>query len=323
MKKNNAVTGFRGIVIFLIIFHHYSDRYSEIFLGSMSITFPIVSHYGGMLGNIIFMVMTGFFMTKSLTENKGGVKAVCQYAINRYWRFWPSYALAVLIILIFMFYLPLPARVCDMRTILIDFFFIYHPGFSSIDGSHWFLSKILLIQLLLSSVLFVKEVKIRVWVLYAFAIFNVLALIVGNCLDALGDYNYTLLYIFSVLTGILLSLAGERRIWIVLFCSSIVFLVFFNTPRVSIPTILFLSLFVLIVRYPNHFRILDNKFLVFVGTISFSWYLVHQNIGFTIMYYVLPKGEISNLWLFVPLMSTIIIAYIIDIVVRKLPSKIL
>ncbi len=39
MQRNNAIFGLKGIAVFLIVFHHFSCRYGEIFEGLILIFF--------------------------------------------------------------------------------------------------------------------------------------------------------------------------------------------------------------------------------------------------------------------------------------------
>lgn len=326
MQKNNALSGLRGLVVFLIIFHHYSCRYGEIFTGPMSIQFPFESAYGGAIGNFMFFLMTGFFMAKSLLVGEGGIKAVFKYSVNRYWRFWPTYAIAVLLISFVLFFFPLSGRSdsLSLLTVVIDFFCIYHPGFVNVDGSHWFLSSLLIIQIGLSLVLLVKDQKKRkVLVITLFAGFLIMYVLGNIGVPFFVGHLPSFFYTFLVLTGILIFLLKDNHlVWIAPIIEVFLLLLFENNKIITVSVTILVIIFVLIIRHPDFFSVIGCKFLVNVGDISFAWYLLHQNLGFVIMYYILPKGEISLLWLLIPMSITFIMAFITTHLINLLPKKI-
>lgn len=325
MKRNNAITGLRGIVILLIVFRHFSARYSEMFQDEMSIVFPFSMPNGGRMGNIIFMMMMGYFMTKSLFIDKYGIRESLKYIINRYWRFWPSYALSVIIISLTLYFFPLPERTPSLISCIVNFFFIIHPSVDNVDGSHWFLTVMLIIQIFLAMVLLVKNLRIRMAIIIGSTFF--LLLIVAMTLfnkDFLPEFKDLFFYSLVTLAGILTYIYREKKIlYPILFLLEVV--IYFYTPAVSVPivTSILIILFVLIIRRPLCFNLLEKNPFKFIGDLSFQWYLIHQNIGLAIMYYCLPKGEISMLWVLVPIMSTIMLAYIMNLALKNIPSKVI
>lgn len=327
MQKNKALSGLRGLVVFLIVFHHYSCRYGEIFTGPMSIQFPFDSSFGGIIGNIVFFVMTGFFMAKSLLVGEGGIKAIFNYSINRYWRFWPTYAIAVLLISIVLYFLPLPGRSdsLSLTTVMVDFFCIYHPGFDNIDGSHWFLSSLLIIQIGLSFVLLVKnQIKRKILIIALFVILFIMYVLGSLGIHFLVNHLPSIFYSFLVLTGILIYIFKDAHwVWIPAVVEIFLLLLFENNIIITVSVSFLLILFVLMIQRPNLFSIIGSKIIVKVGDVSFAWYLLHQNIGYVVMFYLLPKGEISLLWLLIPMCTTFLLAFLTTLLVDRLPKKLL
>lgn len=324
-KKNNAITGFRGLVVFLIVFRHYSARYSELFQGDISITFPFSTPHGGTIGNIIFMMMMGFFMSKSLLANSFGIKEVCKYVINRYWRFWPTYAAAVFIITIVLFFFPLPNRSPDILTSVVDFFFIIHPKFDNIDGSHWFLTTILIIQIVLSLVLLIRHIHVRKYMIMSLTVIAMVYVIMEQFGYKIhSDYSEFVFFAFIILVGILFYLFKNiKEILFIYIVTMIVISVHISLFAIIIPVAILLAIFVLLIKCPRYFKLFEYNPFKFVGNLSFQWYLVHQNVGFAIMYYFLPKGELSLIWLLIPMSITLFMAYVINVALKNVPSKII
>ena len=323
MKHNNAITGFRGVVIFLVIFRHFSSRYGELFEGTMSISFPFYSLNGGTIGNVVFMTMAGFFMYRPLILGKGGGAEFIKYIINRYWRFWPTYALSVLCCSVILNCFPIPGWSCDLVTTIVNFFFIIHPGFPSVERAHWFIIALLEIQVFLALLLLIKDGYKRNYFLYGFVLIT-LGAVLGGWVSLKFFPSRIIFYFYCVLCGVLLAKLYETKfLWPFLFCMISVFQLTMDNFRASICAGIFLFLFVLIVKYPRWFWMFEKEPFYIIGKVSFTWYLVHQFIGYDIMYYLLPKGEISMCWILVPLMTTFTLAYLIDLSVSRLPHRII
>ena len=65
-----------------------------------------------------------------------------------------------------------------------------------------------------------------------------------------------------------------------------------------------------------------NSFVIFLGQISFSWYLIHQNIGFIIIRELNQLGLTSELYLLIPITITLCMALIVDYIANKFPKRI-
>ena len=60
-----------------------------------------------------------------------------------------------------------------------------------------------------------------------------------------------------------------------------------------------------------------NRPLVYLGTISYSWYLLHENIGWAIMLRLYEFGTTPNLAIAIALASTVLLASALTFVVEK------
>lgn len=60
----------------------------------------------------------------------------------------------------------------------------------------------------------------------------------------------------------------------------------------------------------------------YLGIVSFPWYLVHQFIGYSILMYWCPAGNLSLAWLLLPVSITLLLAMIINYLSLKIVIKI-
>lgn len=79
--------------------------------------------------------------------------------------------------------------------------------------------------------------------------------------------------------------------------------------------LIFVSLFYLLIN--NKLRFLDNKFLNFLGVISYSLYLVHQNIGYIVINFIENIGFKHETFIIVPIFISITIATVLTYFVEK------
>lgn len=89
---------------------------------------------------------------------------------------------------------------------------------------------------------------------------------------------------------------------------------FFSITSTIISAVLFGVFYLLINRKLN---VLNNKVLIFLGTISFSFYLIHQNFGYIIINYLESKGLVSEFYIVIPLIFSILIASLITFYVER------
>ena len=133
-----------GLILWIVI-HHYTCVYNVI-ENVHPINFQFQFTQGGHVGNACFFILSGYFMGKVLFNSSlYSIKEFCIYCIRRYIRFYPTYALAVILISVWMYFGPLPERGVGFIKFLVNFLFIIHPsGF--VDGAHWFVAILLLCQ---------------------------------------------------------------------------------------------------------------------------------------------------------------------------------
>jgi len=155
--KNNWVEALRALLIFYIAYHHFSCRYTDFY---PEFSFGYSSEVGGMVGNFMFMMISGYFLAKTLLKG-WGLKKLGKYCINRWWRLFPAVVVCTTITYIVIAISPLNDRMVNFSQYVLNFLII-HPGVPYVDGSHWFVAALLQMQLLLGILLLVKDVAIRV-----------------------------------------------------------------------------------------------------------------------------------------------------------------
>lgn len=282
-KHNYLIDLFRfGIILWIILFH-YTYIYNDMVTGGKTI--PFVFNNGGPVGVTLFFILSGYYMGHTLFEcEKFTKKGYFRYCVSRYLRFWPSYAISVVLIFIWMLFFPLDGLTVSIKEFLINLIFIIHPKIEYVDGAHWFLAALLTIQLITALLIFLP-LNIRLFSLVFFCVLFALATLCFYLMDYEKSYPLVLL---QSETKLLLGIAIYRltkemsliNIILIGIMGGVVFLIMNNEliPLIVSIMILFFCLFVNI----------DVSFFLqpiirYFGDLSFTWYLIHQHIGFSIL----------------------------------------
>lgn len=177
-KKIEWVEGLRALLIFYIAFHHFTSRYMDFYPEA---EFSITSEIGGIVGNFMFMMISGYFLAKTLLRGYG-FKDIFKYCINRWWRLFPAILICTTITYIIVCLSPLDARSVSFTQFLGNLLII-HPSIPYVDGSHWFAAALLQMQLLLSVLLLIRNERNRVYCIVGLSVFSLCLHLIFNILN--------------------------------------------------------------------------------------------------------------------------------------------
>lgn len=154
---NPSIDIFRFLLILYIVLFHYTTGYNGI-NGVEQIYFPYIFKYGGSVGTTLFFILAGYFMGPKLFNGSfTNLKEYLRYCVDRYMRFWPTYAIAVVLIFVWLLFLPVPGKEVNFAKFLANFFIIVFPG-QRVDGAHWFLATLLEVQCITAIVKFAPPI---------------------------------------------------------------------------------------------------------------------------------------------------------------------
>lgn len=130
----------RGLAVLLVVLYHFTDRIPYSVMGSE--VPPIVEQQIGKIGVLIFFIISGYLITKSLM----GTNDVAAFYAKRVARIWPLFVVASITVYIAMMFLEPPVVTGtysfyeEKRSIfdlLGSLFFLYDLGFQWMDGAYW------------------------------------------------------------------------------------------------------------------------------------------------------------------------------------------
>lgn len=321
-NKNLGIQGLRGVLMLWIILFHYTTRYSQLYPDN--INFSILFPNGGVVGVILFFIISGFFFGQVIcnydTDDsyKSQIRQTFVFFFKRYIKLWKPYFLSCLIIVVFLFFVPLPGRTnTSIISILINFFFIWHPKIEYIDSAHWFMANLIYIQFGASLLLFIKKQYRRISVLVLLFLlligYTMHELQIGgggiNKLNYIFLFRNSLCFVLGMATNMNYKTSNILKHSII--CISLLALSLFVATWWIIT---YYFIFILLINKSRLiYGIMSNPIFVFIGELSFYWYLLHQNIGYSILNKLSECGYHSEIMILVPLSVTFFMAYLVSL----------
>ena len=330
MKQNQLINALRGIGISWIVLFHYTMRYNTLF-PNKSYEFPIIFN-NGKIGVTIFFIISGYLMGRYLYFEKSiGIKTSLKFFINKYWRLWPLYAISVVLIYAILCFYPLPSRNVNFLDFIMNFFFINHFGIPNVDGAHWFLSTLISLTFLLAIFLCIRKVSVRLKFFDVYVCFCIAFFIIKHLFQL--DFGFLSAFVskwqLNFLFGVYsyMFFKGTRnRINKTLFVVLGVFCCLSNNLQGCLFIFLILASIYLEIKHLNLYNKIVSyklmKFFIWVGNVSFCWYLIHQNIGYVFFYYLYSyMSDMPIVLILFVLSFTFISAFILNKLIRNIPTK--
>lgn len=270
--------GLRGVAAAVVVVYHYFYRYDKLYQHQEIHT---ELFYYGKLGVELFFMISGYVIFWSLMK----IQRPRDFLVFRFARLYPVYWASVLLTFLIVSIFGLPGREASFSTFIANLLMFHeYFGFNDVDGVYWTL-KVELTFYLWIFILFSLRLLKRIDLFISLQL--ILSLLVHTHLVTLPELVYDLLFLrwipffamgislFKLQNDLsnkhtIINLVGALLITIVAF-SLKSFLVFSG----------FLFVFVLAVR--GRFKLLGSRYLVFLGTLSYALYLIHQNIGYVII----------------------------------------
>jgi peptidoglycan/LPS O-acetylase OafA/YrhL len=278
---------FRGLAALCVVLYHYTDRFQSLY----GYTHPLFFHLPfGHYGVQLFFMISGFviFMTLVKTEKK------LDFLVSRFSRLCPAYWTAVIVSFLIITSCSLPDRQVSWHDALLNLTMLNLTPLQKIlniqfvDTVYWTLAVELLFYAIMLLLFTLRQLVHIHWICAAWLLLQLASALCDNVLlrplPAFIRVPFILSYANLFIAGIMFyHLKNHLRNWsthlIILTCLLIQGLV---APLESlIPVALFFLFFYLFVY--DRMGFLALRPLVFLGTISYSLYLIHQNVGYVIL----------------------------------------
>ena len=282
-KRNMQIEGLRGIAMLFVIAFHYFSVFPSKFYEPLHHNWCGIEVWG-YFGVGIFILISGYFMIGEKKEKP------VSFTVKKVLRLWLPYMVAITLCFLVTRITPLPGRTVSVWAYLANIPFL--NGFISIDyvdGAHWYLTTLIactFIAALISRI----NTKWQLGALFAWLLailFFQKVSFENRIIDLLMDGTYKVLggrYAAMFITGMILKKLQHEKIlknYIALIAANLVNLIVFGWIRECV-FLIAQALFYLALK--KRLPVLNFKMFTWLGMVSYSVYVLHQNIGFWGMY---------------------------------------
>lgn len=267
----------RGLAALAVVFYHYTTQYGKMFghTGEPPFTMPYGSY-----GVQLFFMISGFVIFLTLDR----IKQPADFVISRASRLFPAYWTAIILTTVVVWTFGLAGEERDLTTTLINFSMIQGVfEIPDVDGVYW----TLLYELIFYALMFTLFCSKQLHRIMLFIFLGVALNIVNSFVDfipwkvqlfLLLEYNH----LFGA--GVLFYLMRKdgvslAKLSLVGWCLLAHWMQ--GNMMGSIIVSSFFAVFLLFTYQLLGF--LNIKPLIWLGSISYSLYLLHQNIGYVII----------------------------------------
>jgi peptidoglycan/LPS O-acetylase OafA/YrhL len=268
----------RGLAALAVVFYHYFFRYNELY-GHHAL--DVVWAYPGLYGVQLFFMISGFVIYWTLNR----VEKPADFVVSRFSRLYPVYWAAILTTFCIVRYFGLPGREVSGRTALENIImFQQYLNIRHVDGVYWTLTIELTFYWWIFVLYLFKQLKnVELWLspLVLLAILKGVELInIPDFINNVFIIHYISFFVAGICFFKIQDGIASRPTYLVL-----LFTLLSTIATFSFREFLLFSAFYMVfyLAVSGRLAFLSFRPFVFLGTISYSLYLVHQNIGYVMI----------------------------------------
>lgn len=302
---------FRGIAAFAVMLFHFSSRYPSVYSPGTELGWSFdYGHYGVQL----FFMISGFVIFLTLSR----CKTASDFIVSRVSRLFPAYWAAMSLTATVGLLWPLPDQHYSIYQLAINGTmlqsYLYVP---SIDGVYWTLSYELgFYAVMLALYLFgvVRHVHAIVLIWLAAAAVNAVWPLPFR-LQLLAVLPYAPLFMAGLLFHEVWLKRATVKTWLLLaLCLAGACVLEENVVGRWLMPVFFLLFWAAV---SGHMRWLLNRPLLWLGSISYTLYLVHQMLGFRLIAWLESAGWSVNAAIVVAIVAACVLATALTALVEQ------
>ena len=309
------IDALRGVAALAVVLFHYTTRFTDLFKPG---TLPAISFPGGHYGVNLFFIISGFviFMTLDKTQRP------LDFVVSRFSRLFPAYWAAIFLTFFICHWLGLPGKLVGAETALANIAMLHGLfGVAHVDGVYWTLEVELLFycgMLLLYRLQWLNRVHQVLLALLLLRLgYYVAEHQFGINLPWIMFRLMILQYIPWFALGISIYLATNRRIesgWLrPALTSSMAIAILWLCQSAFVAALAAGLSGAVFLAANGKLPILRFWPFVWLGTVSYPLYLLHENIGWAI--------QLRLLSFEVPLDLAILVALAISLAMAGLLTR--
>jgi peptidoglycan/LPS O-acetylase OafA/YrhL len=299
----------------MVVIYHYTSRFFEIF------KLPNTAFYKfsfGHLGVELFFMISGFVILMSLDKVSNG----WEFIKKRFLRLYPSYWVAVLFTFAVLSIVGLPGRETTTVQALVNLTMLHEFfGIPHVDGVYWSLTvELSFYALVFLSLFFNKSLFIK----WGWVLLLILSIIVFVKSASFFSSNTFILKYFHLFYAGSVFYAWRRKLLSVFLIIPLLLLTIFHEyllhGLIFMKPILFFYLLFIALQF-NLLRYFQNKVFLFLGFISYPLYLLHQNLGYLIIFHLTKFGVNFHIGLVIAVIVSVFLAWVLAKYIEPMIQK--
>ena len=280
----------RGIGALCVLVFHYSTRFHEIFPQASHVPF---SFPGGNYRVLLFFAISGFSIFFTLDR----IGSVADFVVNRFARLYPAYLVAMVLTLSIEYLAHATRLLIGPEAILANFTMLQGFAFiPEVDGAYWTLTVEIAFYVCMVAIWQFARLKRLEPVLAGWLAIRLLYFAwpdMPERIIMLLVLRYLPFFVIGMLSYRVW--AGKRR-WLdqlPYLALALLSVVLLESWDIVLVACLLIVIFVGLIA--GRLRFLAVRPLIWLGGISYSFYLIHQHVGFVIMLEIAKAGY--NPWI--------------------------
>lgn len=313
-KRITELDGLRGIAVIAVLLYHYLFHYDVVY-GHQIDSIEIFRY--GFYGVHLFFLVSGFVIFWTVSRSQKPL----DFVWSRFSRLYPPFWIALFLTFIAVSVFSLPNREVDISTFFLNFFMFHeYFGIGHVDGVYWTLTIELAFYFWIFLIFCSGQIKNIEKILIIWIITSSSISIIG--LDEQIDPRFTS---FFILDYIELFAAGicfykykskNHSIYTHITITLAILSIYLSyTIKISLGICFLYLLFWFVTM--GKIRILGSKPLVYLGNLSYSLYLIHQNIGYIILNKSYLYGYHPLIGVLTAFMVSLLLAHLIMIYIEQ------
>lgn len=320
-KRFLEIDVLRGVAAISVVLFHYTTRYSQKYGHSDGVLMYFPQGYYGVE---LFFMISGFVIFMSLDKIKSG----SDFIIGRFSRLYPAYWTCLILTYAIVNIAGLPNYTISWYVALINLsMFQVFFNVPNVDGVYWTLE----IELCFYIIMFILYQSRLLRYIYQISIIWLILMALTIILEKQSNIfieprigilfflkNQSIIFANLFIIGMMFYKQYKKGFSIKENCIIIACILVYKLQHSWNETLLiifFTGLLHFIIH--NKMSFLIQKPLLFMGTISYSLYLIHQNVGYVIINKFYQFGINPNISICIALTISILLGAIITFKIEK------
>ena len=275
--RQQSVDGLRGLACICVVLYHYMVRVSELYPGVAPQAHPLTYYF--QFGMELLFLISGYVILMT-AENSKSVK---YFAVSRFSRLYPTYWACVPLTFFAVLVFGLPGREVGWGAFLANMTMLNgFVGIPNVDGAYWSLKIELMFYAFVGLLIYTGWLRKVNLVLMLWLGVTVLVGSIGalNGLKVIviaayaGHFSFGMVlyqinkngYITKELVGVLIM--------------AVLALYVNKSPEDAVVVSVIFLIFLAALKISWFNRVMSSSVIVYIGSISYAFYLIHQNIGY-------------------------------------------